>query len=466
PFVTSFSPTNAAVGTSVTIDGINFAAGMTVRFYNGKTASAAVTSGTQLQATVPTGATTGPITVFNASGTNTTTSNFVVTGTAPLLYSFSPGNGPTNTSVQLEGGNFVTGTRVFFNGRLAASTNIVSSTQMRATVPSGATTGLLVVSNSSGAVTSSVPYYVWPRIDGFTPTNGITGSSITVTGANFLGATNFSFNGVSTTNFTVNNATNLTAVVPAAAISGTLSVTTPAGITASTNIFRVLPNITGFSPVRGPVGTSVLILGSGFSDLASAGAVRFAGVASTSTNLINSQQILGTVPAAATNGPISVTTSNGTATSPTSFIVTPSITSFSPTNGPPGTVVSIFGTTFQTVTIVRFGGAPSFFTNMSSTRIDAVVPPDASTGVITLTNPDGSVDSTKTFLVHPELFITPLTNNNVLLSWYTWASGFSLEFSTNMIWSPVPDAPVTSGFEKFVTNSAASGQKFYRLKRN
>src|SRR3970282_1966737 len=82
------------------------------------------------------------------------------------------------------------------------------------------------------------------------------------------------------------------------------------------------PTITSFNPTSGPVGTSVEINGSGFTDSSHVTAVTFKRTAATFT--VNSNtRITATVPAGATTGPISVTTPAGTAISSTNFTVTP-----------------------------------------------------------------------------------------------------------------------------------------------
>ncbi|MFY8003710.1 MAG: hypothetical protein ACOVNR_02665, partial [Chitinophagaceae bacterium] len=58
--------------------------------------------------------------------------------------------------------------------------------------------------------------------------NGYTGSTITITGTNFTGATAVSFGGTAAASFNVDNATTITAIV-AAGTSGNVSVTTPNG---------------------------------------------------------------------------------------------------------------------------------------------------------------------------------------------------------------------------------------------
>ena len=79
PTITGFSPTTGGPGTLVTINGTNLGTATGVTF-NGTAASFAIVSATQLQANVPSGATTGPIGVTSPGGTATSATNFVVPG--------------------------------------------------------------------------------------------------------------------------------------------------------------------------------------------------------------------------------------------------------------------------------------------------------------------------------------------------------------------------------------------------
>ena len=71
-----------------------------------------------------------------------------------------------------------------------------------------------------------------PTITSFTSTSGYSGSSIVITGTNFTGATAVSFGGTAAASFTVNSATQITAVVGTGGASGSVSVTTPSGSTS------------------------------------------------------------------------------------------------------------------------------------------------------------------------------------------------------------------------------------------
>jgi len=106
------------------------------------------------------------------------------------------------------------------------------------------------------------------------------------------------------------------------------------------------PTISSFSPTCGQAGTQVIITGTAFQDAPSAvSAVTCNGTAATTFTVNSDTQITATVPAGATTGPIAVTDSEGTATSTASFVVAtaagPCITTFTPTSGNPGTVVTI-----------------------------------------------------------------------------------------------------------------------------
>ncbi|SCY35094.1 PKD-like domain-containing protein [Flavobacterium caeni] len=80
PTVTGFTPNNGCAGataTSVVITGTNFL-GATAVSFNGTNATYTINSATQITATLPAGATSGPISVTTPSGTGTSASNFTV----------------------------------------------------------------------------------------------------------------------------------------------------------------------------------------------------------------------------------------------------------------------------------------------------------------------------------------------------------------------------------------------------
>ena len=148
---------------------------------------------------------------------------------------------------------------------------------------------------------------------------GAVGRTAQILGQGFTGTTSVSFNGTPAA-FTVESDTYLTAVVPAGASTGVVTVTTPGGTLTSNKTFRVVPQIKSFSPTNGPVSTSVVITGESFIGVID---VHFGNVKVTSFTVDSDTQITATVPAGAETGKISVCTSGGSGDSATSFTVTP-----------------------------------------------------------------------------------------------------------------------------------------------
>jgi hypothetical protein len=244
PTISGYSPTSGPVGTSVTITGTAFTGATSVTF-NGAVASYVVNSDTQITATVPSGASTGPIAVTTGGGTATTNpSVFTVTASpAPSISSFSPTSGPAGTSVTITGSALTGATSVTFNGT-AASYTVNSDTQITATVPSGATSGPIAVTTPGGTVDTGASIFtvtVAPSITSFSPTSGSVGTTVTITGKGFAGATTVTFKGVPAF-FTVVSDTQITATVPSGAKNGPIGVTTPVGSTTSATNFRVTPH--------------------------------------------------------------------------------------------------------------------------------------------------------------------------------------------------------------------------------
>jgi hypothetical protein len=344
-------------------------------------------------------------------------------GTAqpPTITGFSPTNGPVGTGVSISGTKFSGATAVKFNG-VSATFTVNSSTNISATVPTSATTGTIAVTTPGGTATSAASFAVStaPAVTGFVPSSGNIGTTVIITGANFTGTTNVSFNGVSAS-FAVNSSVQITATVPVGATTGRIRVSSPGGVADSAGVFTVAtaPVISGFSPASGPIGSSVTITGANF---VSVNSVAINGVAVVSPVVNSAAQITATVPAAATTGPISVTTASGTAQSASNFTVVspPVISGFTPNTGGAGTVVTINGTGFNGATAVKFNAldAASFSVN-SATQIIASAASGVTTGPLSVTTPGGTVSSAANFAV----VSVPANDNFAFAQTVTGSSG-------------------------------------------
>jgi uncharacterized repeat protein (TIGR03803 family) len=143
------------------------------------------------------------------------------------------------------------------------------------------------------------------------------GRTIKILGTGLTGTTSVKF-GSGAASFTVVSDTYMTAVVPAAGTTGTVTVVTPSGILKSKQSFKVLPVILSLKPGSGPVGTHVTITGTG---LTGATKVAFGGVKATAFTVNSGTQVTATVPIGAKTGKISITTPGGSSTSPGTFKV-------------------------------------------------------------------------------------------------------------------------------------------------
>lgn len=147
--------------------------------------------------------------------------------------------------------------------------------------------------------------------------SGAVGATVTFLGEDFTSATKVEFGGAPAT-FKVVSDTELTAIVPAAAVTGAVKVITSKGTLTATSKFKVLPTIKSINPTSGPLGTLVTVTGTG---LTGATKVTVGGVAAT-FKAVSSTDVQVKVPTTAKTGAISITTAGGTASS-AKFTVTP-----------------------------------------------------------------------------------------------------------------------------------------------
>ena len=280
-----------------------------------------------------------------------------------------------------------------------------------ATLPSAVATA---ATNTAFRGVAFAPQTPAPLIAGFTPGSGPVGTTVTVTGTNFTGATGATLNGLAVANFMVMSATSVMFDVPAGATSGPIAVTTPGGTATSTGTFTVtvpvaVPVLTSLTPstqVAGGPALTLTIAGSGFTatSTASFNGVSYAAQASsTATSLVVS--IPASAVATAGSFPVTVTNSAGTSNA-LMFTVTappaPTIVSFTPTSGGPGITVTITGTNFTGATAVSIGTfSVTSFTVVSATSLTFVVPggTGSSSGLVRVVAPGGTVTSTAPFNV-------------------------------------------------------------------
>jgi hypothetical protein len=212
----------------VVITGTNFTGAVAVSFGNAPATAITVNSATQLTVTSPAlGSGQVDVTVTTLSGTSATSSADVFTFTGPVavVTGISPAFGPAagGTSVTLTQTGFTGATQVYFGPNVAASFVVNSDTSITATTAAGSmgVVDVLVATANGGqsavAATDQFTFAPTPSITSMTPTSGSTsgGTTVTITGTNFTGATNVLFGTVSASSFTVLSPTQISAVSPA-----------------------------------------------------------------------------------------------------------------------------------------------------------------------------------------------------------------------------------------------------------
>ncbi len=117
-----------------------------------------------------------------------------------------------------------------FGGTNAASYVVNSMTQITAVSPigTGSVTVSVTTANGTGTSAGTFTFLAAPTITGLAPTSGPEsgGTSVVITGTGFTGATAVQFGGVAATSYTVDSATQITAISPARTGAVTVTVTT------------------------------------------------------------------------------------------------------------------------------------------------------------------------------------------------------------------------------------------------
>ena len=320
--VTSSAADLPANSTIVTINGSGFdanAANDSVTFSNGVTGTVTAATGFSLTVSL-TGLSSGAGgTALDASVTvdGVSSGNAVQVATVlQVVTAVSPNTGPTagGTSVTITGAGLTGATAVKFGSAATMSFTVDSSTQITAVEPAGSgTVDITVLSMPRASPTSSADHFTYvagPTVANVSPSAGPTpgGTTVTISGTEFTGATAVSFGGVSAS-FTVNSDTQITAIDSAGSGTVDVTVTIAGGVTSATSTedqftYIAVPTVTSVDASNGPAagGTSVNIFGSGFSGAA---VVSFGGVNAASFTVDSDTEITAIDPAG--NGVVDVT---------------------------------------------------------------------------------------------------------------------------------------------------------------
>ncbi len=297
PQLTALSPLSVLAGAGATelqVTGSSFVQGSTIVFGTTDLVTT-FTSSTELKGTIPAAllSTSGsvPVTVVNPGpgGGTSTPISFTVSNPSASIQNINPSAafvGSAAFAMTVNGGGFVSGSAVLFNGT-ALPTTYKGSNKLEAQVPASALTAAgdfpIAVQNPppGGGVSAPVVFkvqYPAPSASSVSPSNALAGSGptdVTVTGVGFFVTSQITFdNAPAATTFV--DSTHVKATLSAAQLASASSIAVrvvnpaPGGGTSTALAFTVangVPTITSMNPsavVAGSADTVITVYGNGF----------------------------------------------------------------------------------------------------------------------------------------------------------------------------------------------------------
>jgi IPT/TIG domain-containing protein/beta-propeller repeat-containing protein len=389
PSLTSISPTSGYPGTQVTINGTNFGTtqGSGSVWLGSKLAGSIVSwSNTQIVAVVDAGATSGNA-IVQQNGVWSNSIAFTVI--APNITSISPTSGYPGTQVTFTGTNFGASQgsgSVWLGSKAAGSIVSWSATQVVAVVASGAASGNAQI-QQNGVWSNAIAFTViTPNVTSISPTSGVAGTQVTFTGTNF-GASQGSGSvwlGSKLAGSIVSwSNTQIVATVASGSVTGSAQVQQN-GVWSNSLTFTVTsPNLTSISPTTARAGDQITLTGTNFGASQGSGSVWLGSKLAGSIVSWSSTQVVATVASGSITGSAQVQQSGIWSNAISLTVITPVVSSLSPTSGPVGTQVTITGTGFgssQGTGLVWIGTKYATVVSWSDTSVVATVAAASATG--------------------------------------------------------------------------------------
>jgi len=185
---------------------------------------------------------------------------------APQISSISPNSQYIEQNVTIAGTGFSSqGNTVTFTNNVTASISSESTTEIRCSVPQGASDGSVTV-KASGSTSNGYSFTVKrPVLNSVTPNTGSTGSRIILAGEGFSSTPSSNTVSFATSSGTANGSvvssstTQITVDVPQSAISGSVNITSNGFTTGSKAFIVTSSSISSVSPSTGGLGEVVSV---------------------------------------------------------------------------------------------------------------------------------------------------------------------------------------------------------------
>jgi hypothetical protein len=399
PFIKELNPEFGAPNESIIIFGRNLGNATAVHFGNDPATFIAL-GDTQLSARVPNTAGLKTITVTTPVAQASSETLFEATGLIPFVREFKPEFAPPGATVTVNGKNFLGATSFHF-GTTPAPFVVTADTQIQLQIPAMAPSGPVTLRNASGQSVSRISFLVLgttPYVEEIKPDVASPGELVTFEGINFTGTSAIRF-GTVDAEFTVTADTQIQVTIPEGAVSGPPSFESINGSSVSPVSFTLNtpgPHIEDFEPLAVRGGELVRVNGRNFSTVTSV----LIGETNVPFAVVADNQISVTTPITPTAAMITLTNPGGITTSTNNLVITgpePSITELIPNAGQSGDLIMIEGGNLATTTNVWFGEFEAEFSIIADNQLQAVVPNNAETGLVSVANPGGRATNTDPF---------------------------------------------------------------------
>ncbi len=376
PLINNFTPVSGAPGTRVRIMGGNFGNDIAVSY--GRSSMQITSRGKGwIEVMIPANARRSQaISIRSRRGSVRSSANFALE-LAPALGSFSPSWATVGTHVTLNGRNFTGSDRVSLSG---VNCHIVQVTGNRiiVEVPAGARSGAFAIHRGNQTIKAAANFEVAhaPLISNLNVGSGAPGTQVTLTGQNLVGTRLYL--GSMEIRPSTTSATQLQFTIPSRASSGVFRVKNRAGQSNWGKPFEVwnVPQIRRVSPARGGVGSNITISGTMLEGI---NGVFVGRVSMPIVSRLGGRGLVVRVPPGAKSGAISLSAYGRNSATRHNFDVlrAPVLSSFSPTEGAAGTLITILGDGFDRSTRVRYGNSSLRISRWEPGRLTVEIPRNA-----------------------------------------------------------------------------------------
>ena len=334
-----------------------------------------IISDQRLRAVIPTGATSGPITIHLERGFVISQEIFQV---APAIIHFEPELGSAGDTILLEGLNLGS-IHSLWVGDQPTRFVILADTQVQFQLNDASQSGLIRVESPAGLAVSDTSLKLVgpePLVTDFEPKQASPGALVSLRGRRLNGVSNIWFAPEVSASFSVVADTQIMVRVPEGATSGLLRLVSGAGEGGSESPFLVLgkgPFVGAMDPLEVGMGERVTLEGVHLDQVRAV----FVGDQMLSPEVVSPTQIHLEIPQDLASGQLSLQTDQGVVH--TNFELTvrkpgPVLDRLEPQRGFVGTTLIIEGRQLSEVQSVTLGGLLAAFESVADTQLHVQIP--------------------------------------------------------------------------------------------